>query len=118
MRSRGLIALAVAAAVAATLPLPEALRLVAVLPFLFFGPGLAFVWLCRLRDPFAEVVVAVALSMAIDIAVAEPLILAGAWSAPAAIGTLAALTVVGARFGPLTAEGGIRATRRRPRGPA
>jgi hypothetical protein len=110
-----LVGFAVAAGLASILPLPHALRLLVILPFLFVVPGLAFVWLCGLGDRFAELVVAIALSIALDVAVSMPLVLAGAWSAPAAIWVLGAITVIGVSIDPLNAEGGPPASRGRPR---
>lgn len=116
MKPRLLIAFALAAGVASTAPIPHALRLVVILPFLLLGPGLGFVWLCGLRDPFAGLVVSVALSIGLGVTVSQALVLAGSWSAPAAIWVLAGLTAVGVGLSPLSAGDATPANQGRRRG--
>ncbi len=104
MRFKLFIGISVAAGIAASLALPSWLRIVVVLPFVFLAPGLAFVWIFDLRDAFAEAVVAVALSLVAAVTIASALVLGGVWSAPATVWALAALTVIGARIDPISAE--------------
>jgi hypothetical protein len=87
--------LAAAAALAVLAPLPDPLRLIAVGAFLLAAPGLALVGLLRLRDPFAEVVIAVALSLTADLLVAEAFVISGHFWATGAVLMLAALCVCG-----------------------
>lgn len=74
----------------------QPLRTVLAFWFLLVCPGMALVRLLRLSDPFAELAVAVALSLALDTAVGETLLFAGAWSAFSALAALATLSVGGA----------------------
>ncbi|SDY92609.1 hypothetical protein SAMN05444365_104172 [Micromonospora pattaloongensis] len=59
---------------------PAAVRAVPVLTYLAVVPGLACVRLVRLRDRLTELIVAVALSLALGILVAEVLLQLGWWS--------------------------------------
>ncbi len=113
MRRWAILAFAVAAVLAAIVPAPTAVRLGVVLPFLLLGPGLALVPLCRLRDPFAELVVAIALSLAIDVVVSEAMVLAGGWSAPPTMLALAGICIAGVGLDLLTGAGEPQAIRRR-----
>jgi hypothetical protein len=74
----------------------QPLRTVLAFWFLLVCPGLALVRLLALSDPFAELAVAVALSLALDTAVGEALLFAGAWSASSGLVALAALSLGGA----------------------
>jgi hypothetical protein len=74
----------------------QPLRTLLAFWFLLVCPGMALVRLLGLRDPFAELGVAVALSLALDTAVGEALLFAGAWSASSGLAALAALSVGGA----------------------
>jgi hypothetical protein len=64
--------------------------------FLLVCPGMAFVRLLGLSEPFSEWAVAVALSVALDTVVGEVLLFAGAWSAASGLTALAALSIGGA----------------------
>ena len=69
-------------------------RPLVVLPFLAIGPGYAVVLLLGLRDRVAEATLAVALSIAIDMAVAMVMLYAGAWSPRFAVLAIASLSTV------------------------
>lgn len=66
--------------------------------FLLFCPGMAFVGMLGLRDPWVCVTAAVALSIALDVAVAATLVYSGAWSPTVALLVLAAISMFGAGF--------------------
>ncbi|MBA3330114.1 MAG: hypothetical protein H0T39_04430 [Actinobacteria bacterium] len=63
--------------------------------FLLLCPGMAIVRVLETRDPVADLTLAVALSIALDVIVAGALLYAGAWSPNAALGILMAITVGG-----------------------
>jgi uncharacterized membrane protein len=93
----GLVALsALAAATAALADLPAPLRAPLVLTFLLLGPGMAFVPLLGLRDPVAELTLALALSLALDVLVAVTMLYADAWSPVGSLLALAGLALAGA----------------------
>jgi hypothetical protein len=75
---------------------PSPLRTVLVIWFLAVCPGLAAVGLLRLRDPWLEVAIVPALSLAIDVIVGGVLSYAGLWSTAAAIIILVVISVSGA----------------------
>jgi hypothetical protein len=77
-------------------PDPSPLRTAVVVWFLAVCPGLAAIGLLRLKDPWLEVALVPALSLAIDVIVAGILVYAGLWSAAAAIIILVAISVSGA----------------------
>jgi hypothetical protein len=89
-------AAALAAAAVAFAGAPEPLRAPIVLAFLALGPGMAFVPLLGLRDPLAELTLGIAVSLALDLAVAATMLYAGAWSPPASLAVLAAIALGGA----------------------
>jgi len=89
-----------------------ALRGPVVLAFLLVGPGMALVHLLRLRDPLAEMCLAVALSIALDTLVASAFLYAGAWSPSTILVALIAVAVFGAGSDLVTA-----ANLRRPPAP-
>ena len=94
-------AIAAASAIVAALVFADVdspLRSLVVLVFLLGAPGLALVRPLRLREPVAELSVAVALSIALAVLVPTALLYASAWSTDAALAiiigiTLAACTV-------------------------
>jgi hypothetical protein len=90
------LALALATAVAVSAGATGAARVAPVGLFLLLGPGLALVGPARLNDRFAELLLAVAASLVLDLLVAEALVLAGRWSADAALGVLLAVAVLAA----------------------
>jgi hypothetical protein len=89
-------AAALAAAAVAFAGAPGPLRAPVVLVFLALGPGMAFVPLLGLRDPVAELTLALGASLALDLVVAATMLYAGAWSPPASLAVLAALALGGA----------------------
>ena len=92
-------AIAAASALVAALVLADVespLRSLVVLAFLFVVPGLALVRPLRLREPVAELGIAVALSIAIAVLVPTALLYASAWSTDAALLIVLALTLSGA----------------------
>lgn len=72
---------------------PTPLRACLVFSFVCAGPGLAWVGLLRLRDPLAEGVLGVALSLVAATLLSEGLVLVRLWSAPAILFCLVAATV-------------------------
>jgi hypothetical protein len=83
------------AAVAMTPGLPPALRLVAVLPLFLLAPGLAWAWALPLRRAGDQVVAAVALSIAVDVLVAEALLYAGVLAPVTVFAAIGAVAVAG-----------------------
>src|SRR6266481_3795517 len=71
------------------------LRPAIVLGFLLICPGMMLVRFIRLREPILEWVLSVALSLAVDTAVAGILLYVGRWSPTGAFVILLGLTVVG-----------------------
>jgi hypothetical protein len=70
------------------------LRAAIVLPFLLVCPGVAVVRLLRLRDRTAELVLGLALSVAIDGGVPGILLYAHAWNVKLAFAIICAVTLV------------------------
>jgi hypothetical protein len=64
--------------------------------FLLFCPGMAFVGMLGLRDPWVCMTAAVALSIGLDVAVAATLVYSGAWSPTVALLVLTAISLFGA----------------------
>jgi uncharacterized membrane protein len=83
----------VAAGVASLLSLPPAVRAPLVLWFAAMCPGLALVRLLHFDDRLIEVVLAVALSIAVDGIVAAAFLYSGHWSPPAIMASLIAITI-------------------------
>jgi uncharacterized membrane protein len=71
-----------------------AVRPFVVLPFLLAGPGLALVSLLDLDEPLEEVVLAIALSVSLDVLVALVMLYGRFWSPAAGVGFLAGVTVL------------------------
>jgi hypothetical protein len=80
--------------VAADLASP--LRPILVFGFLLICPGMAFVRLLHLRDRFAELMLAVALSLAITTLVSEMLVLMGIWSPAGSVLAIVSIAIAGA----------------------
>jgi uncharacterized membrane protein len=78
------------------LPIGGGLRTVAAFIFLLACPGAAVVRHWPSEDGLERCVLAVGVSMALTMVVAETLIVTHAWSAPVALATLAVFTTVGA----------------------
>lgn len=70
-------------------------RQAAALWFLLICPGMAFVRLLRLQDVWAEIALAVGLSLALEVFVALMLVYGGWWSPPAGLAILVVATVIG-----------------------
>ena len=64
-------------------------QLVAIILYLLFCPGLALIRLVRLSDPLAEFVLAIASSIALDLLLAETMVLLHLWSPAAGFFALA-----------------------------
>ena len=78
------------------LPIGGGLRTVAAFLFLLACPGAAVVRHWPSEDGLERAVLAVGVSMALTMVVAETLIVTQAWSVPVALATLAVFTTVGA----------------------
>ncbi len=78
------------------LPIDGGLRMVAAFLFLLVCPGAAVVRHWPMADGLERSVVAVGVSMALTMVVAETLIVTHTWSALVALATLAVFTTVGA----------------------
>ncbi|HSD84070.1 MAG TPA: hypothetical protein VLG46_09440 [Anaerolineae bacterium] len=72
------------------------LRPILALGFLGIGPGMAFIRLLRLKERFAEFILAVALSLAIDTLVSEMLVLMRIWSLVGSVLAIVIISIVGA----------------------
>lgn len=81
----------IAVVLMAAADLASPLRPILVFGFLFVCPGMAFVRLLHLHDRFAEFILAVALSLAIDALVSEMLVLLRIWSP---LGSLLAIVII------------------------
>jgi hypothetical protein len=93
------ITLSLIAAVSAIVAdLPQPLRAAIVLWFIFVCPDMAFVRLLRLKEAWIEWVLAVALSMAIDLLVAAFILYVGLWSPVWILVVIAILTLAGVLF--------------------
>lgn len=64
--------------------------------FLLICPGMAYVRLLQLKADFFELVLAIALSIAIDTIVAQALLLTGNWSPKVALVIVIAISMAGA----------------------
>jgi hypothetical protein len=73
--------------------------------FLLICPGMAFVRLLHIEEFVAEFTLAIALSIALNTIVAESMVLAGAWSPNGGLIALAGLSILGAVFQILDANG-------------
>jgi hypothetical protein len=91
-----IIASGSAATVATLLDLHTAARAPLAFWFLLVCPGMALIRLLRLADPWQELTLALALSIALDAMVAGVLVYSGAWSAGAAVAILAGISLAGA----------------------
>jgi hypothetical protein len=87
---------AVAAAAAALAGAPAPVRAPLVLAFLLLGPGMAYVPLLGLGDPLAELTLGLAVSLALDLAVAAAMLYTGAWSPRTSLLALAGIALAGA----------------------
>jgi len=71
------------------------LRLILALWFLLICPGMAFIQLLNFRDHLYEIVLAVSLSLALDIIIASILLYSGLWSPELILLILIALSSFG-----------------------
>ncbi len=85
-----------AAALMAGSSLQTPLRVLFTFWFLLVCPGMAFVRLFRFKDKLAEWVLAIALSIALDVIVSEIAVLNGWWSLQGMVDVLAGLSILGA----------------------
>jgi hypothetical protein len=88
------LALAAVALLATVAPAEGAVRLAAVLPFLILAPGLALIPLVRLGERLAQLVVGIALSLTLDLLVAQVMLAVG-WHPAAAVAALAGMCLAG-----------------------
>jgi len=88
------------------------LRPVIAFWFLLVCPGMALVALLRLEDRLAEVLLAIGLSIGLDLIVAGTLVYAGAYSAEASLAVLSCISVGAAVLQLLPSGLGGIATRR------
>ncbi len=91
------ILLAVLANVGYFADLAAPTRQLTILPFLLMGPGIALIRLARIRGVIPALVLAVALSLALDTLVAEAMLYT-AWSPGAALVVLSIATLLGAAW--------------------
>ena len=92
-----IIVITVAALASATVLSPgEPVTIALTLWFLLICPGMAFVGILGLRDPWVRVTAALAFSIAVDVAVAVTLMYSGAWSASIALLVLGSISLAGA----------------------
>lgn len=71
------------------------LRAPVTLGFLLICPGMAFIPLLRLKDAAHELILAVALSLALDLIVAAALLYTGLWFPPFIMAILIGLSLIG-----------------------
>jgi hypothetical protein len=99
------LALAVAAVAVMLVPAGDGIRIVAVLPFLVLAPGLSLIPLLRLGDRLAELVLGVALSLSLDLLVAQVMVYADGWRPEAGVVAIAGICLCGVALQPAnTAE--------------
>ena len=78
----------------------QPLRVTLVFAFMLVCPGMAYIRLLRLRDPLVELVLAVALSLALDTLVAMVLLYVGPWSPANGLLGLISISLIGLLFKP------------------
>ena len=93
-------------------------RPVAALPFLLLCPGLAWARLLRVTPPLNEVLLGIALSLALDTIVATALLYAHVPSEKASLGVLVAITLGGLLADPAVRALVVRRSTRRQGIPA
>jgi hypothetical protein len=91
-----IVAAGIAVIVIVVAAIASPLRPILVFGFLLICPGMAFVRLLRLKDRFAEFMLAVALSLAMDTLLSEMLVLTGHWSLTGGVIAIVAVAIVGA----------------------
>jgi hypothetical protein len=95
-----ILVLVLAATLAVALGLPEAIRLAVTVPFALLAPGMAVARLRHLRSRFAELVLAVMLSLGILGLVAGALFSVDMWDPGRAVMALAVVTIVALELDP------------------
>lgn len=85
-----------AVALATLLEAGEPVRALLAFWFFLISPGMAVVGLLGIEDRLAELVLAVAVSLALDTGVALVMVLAKVWSPDAGLAVLIAISVTGA----------------------
>lgn len=73
--------------------------------FLMVCPGMAFVQLLHLKEWVMELTLAIAMSIAINIIVSETMVLAGIWSPKGGLLTIICITMLGAIYQIIAANG-------------
>ena len=76
--------------------LAPGIRVVALLLFLIFGPGVALVGLLRIGEPWRELTLVIGVSLAVDLVVATVLAYSGVRGSGAALAVLIGIAVGGA----------------------
>ena len=65
-------------------------------PFLLICPGMAYIRLLKMKERFTELILAIALSMALGTIISTALVLADVWAPAAAVSALMVISLVGA----------------------
>jgi hypothetical protein len=89
-------ALSVVTVVAAAAAVDPFVRVVALLLFMIFGPGLAWVGLLRLREVWRELSLVIGVSLALDLVVVSAFVYGGNRSSGTALAVLIGIAVIGA----------------------
>jgi uncharacterized membrane protein len=99
-RWAALVVVLAAAAMALTLAdVHSPARAAIVLAFVLVAPGLAIVRPIGMRDPMVELMLAVAVSVALDTLAASAILYAGAWSPNLILAVVAAITLAATAVG-------------------
>jgi hypothetical protein len=96
LRPAVVAALSVVAVLAAAAAVDPVVRVIALLLFLIFGPGLALVGLLRLRDLWRELSLVIGVSLALDLVVVSAFAYGGNRSSGTALAVLIGIAVIGA----------------------
>jgi hypothetical protein len=96
LRPAVVAALSVGAVLAAAAAVDPVVRVIALLLFLIFGPGLALVGLLRLRDVWRELSLVIGVSLALDLVVVSAFAYGGNRSSGTALAVLIGIAVIGA----------------------
>jgi hypothetical protein len=96
LRPAVVAALSVVAVLAAAAAVDPVVRVIALLLFLIFGPGLALVGLLRLRDVWRELSLVIGVSLALDLVVVSAFAYGGNRSSGTALAVLIGIAVIGA----------------------
>jgi hypothetical protein len=90
------IVLSIVALVASAVAIAPSVRVVALLLFMIFGPGLGLVGLLGIKDLWRELSLVIGVSLAVDLMVASALVYGGNRSSGAALALLIGIALVGA----------------------